>query len=122
MFLRFPVLLCLVLMSHHALAIPLGYRYVGSRVVSEGRHVYWYWNADYYQVDSAGAGFFARLYARNVEKKEGRDYVPFISWGSRNFRRMDCKEPYEAIGESEPLHTGGGAGWHGRSPVLPACP
>src|SRR5260221_13226762 len=105
MFLRFPVLLCLVLMSHHALAIPLGYRYVGSRVVSEGRHVYWYWNADYYQVDSAGAGFFARLYARNGEKKEERDYVAVILGGSRTYRRMDSKDSYEGLYESEASYT-----------------
>lgn len=117
MFLRFPVLLCLVLMSHHALAIPLGYRYVGSRVVSEGRHVYWYWNADYYQVDSAGTGFVARLYARNVEKNEERDYVAFIRCGSRTYRRMDSKDPYEAIDEGEPIYAVWRAGCDGAHPV-----
>ena len=42
---RFPVLLGLLLCAQLALAVPLGYRYIGSLVVSGGRHVYWYWNA-----------------------------------------------------------------------------
>ena len=35
---RFAALLGLLLLSDAVLAIPLGYRYVGSIVVSEGRH------------------------------------------------------------------------------------
>ena len=102
---RIPALLCLVLLSLDVLAVPLGYRYVGSRVVSEGRHVYWYWNSDFFQVDATGTGFVARLYARNVEKNEERDYVAFIRCDSRTYRRMDSRDAYEPIDEGEPIYS-----------------
>ena len=54
-----------------ALAIPVGYRYIGSLVVSGGRHVYWYWNAEFFQVDASGTGFVARQ--RPVQIGEVRD-------------------------------------------------
>jgi len=40
----------LVLLAPTALGVPLGYRYIGSRLVSEGRVVFWYWNVDYVEV------------------------------------------------------------------------
>jgi hypothetical protein len=47
---RFLVLFALALVLVPALAVPPGYRYVGSRVVSAGRVVYWYWNADHVEI------------------------------------------------------------------------
>ncbi len=96
-------LLGLLLLSHQALAIPPGYRYVGSLVVSEGRHVYWYWNADFYQVDSTGTGFVANMYARNVELNEERAFVAIIRCDSRTYRRADSKDPFDRIEEGDPV-------------------
>ena len=96
-------LLGILLLTHQALAIPPGYRYVGSLVVSEGRHVYWYWNADFYQVDSSGTGFVANLYARNVELNEERAFVALIRCDSRTYRRADSKDPFDRIENGDPV-------------------
>jgi hypothetical protein len=72
-----------------ALAIPVGYRYVGSRVVSEGRHVYWYWNADFFQADAAGISFIAQMHARNIELNEERGFVAIIRCDTRSYRRAE---------------------------------
>ena len=100
---RFAGLLGLLLLSHAVLAIPLGYRYVGSRIVSEGRHVYWYWNADYFQLDVSGSSFVARMYARNLELNEERAFVAIIRCDSRTYRRADSKDPYDRIEEGDPV-------------------
>lgn len=110
----FSALVGLLLFSHHVLAIPLGYRYVGSRVVSEGRHVYWYWNADYFQVDSSGSSFVARMYARNLELNEERAFVAIIRCESRTYRRADSKDPYDHIEDGDPVYEVWRAGCDGR--------
>ena len=101
---RFPVLLCLLLFTPVALAIPVGYRYVGSRVVSEGRHVYWYWNPDFFQVDAAGISFVARMHARNLELNEERAFVAIIRCDTRSYRRADSKDPFDRIEEGDPVY------------------
>ena len=96
-------ILAILLLSLDVLAVPPGYRYIGSRVVSEGRHVYWYWDADFFQVDASGGSFVARMYARNLELNEERSYVAIVRCESRTFRSMDAKDPYEAIEEGDPI-------------------
>ncbi len=96
-------LLGLLLLSHIALAIPPGYRYVGSLVVSEGRHVYWYWNTDLYQLDSSGTSFVANMYARNLELNEERAFVAIIRCDSRTYRRADSKDPFDGIEPGDPV-------------------
>jgi hypothetical protein len=103
MTIRFAALLGLVLLSGAVLAIPLGYRYVGSLVVSEGRHVYWYWNVDYYEVDSSGSVFVARMHARNLERNEERPFVAIIRCDNRTYRRADSKDPYDPIEDGDPV-------------------
>jgi len=93
----------LLLLFHGVLAVPPGYRYVGSRVVSEGRHVYWYWNPDDYQVDASGSSFVARMHARNLELNEERAFVAIIRCDNRTYRRADAKDPYERIEEGDPV-------------------
>ena len=101
---RLPVLLCLLLFTPAALAIPVGYRYVGSRVVSEGRHVYWYWNADFFQVDASGTNFIARMHARNLELNEERGFVAIIRCDNRSYRRADSKDPFVRIEDGDPVY------------------
>jgi len=100
---RFAALFAFLLFSHAVLAVPLGYRYVGSRIVSEGRHVYWYWNADYFQLDATGASFVARMHARNLELNEERAFVAIIRCDSRSYRRADSKDPFDRIEEGDPI-------------------
>jgi hypothetical protein len=102
--LRYAALLCLLLFTPVAVAIPVGYRYVGSRVVSEGRHVYWYWNPDFYQVDAAGISFVARMHARNVELNEERGFVAIVRCDTRSYRRADSKDPFDRIEEGDPVY------------------
>lgn len=99
----FPALL-LFLLSQVVHAIPPGYRYVGSRVVSEGRHVYWYWNADHYQPDASGAGFVANMYARNLELNQERAFVAIVRCDSKTYRRADSGDPFDAIQEGDPVY------------------
>jgi hypothetical protein len=105
--------LAVLLLSHHVLAVPLGYRYIGSRVVSEGRHVYWYWDADLYQVDASGSSFVARMYARNLELDKEVNYVAVIRCDSRTYRPVGSKDAYEAIEEGDPIFTVWRAGCDG---------
>ncbi len=101
---RFPALLLLLLFMPVALAIPVGYRYVGSRVVSEGRHVYWYWNADFFQADAAGISFVAQMHARNLELNEERDFVAIIRCDTRSYRRADSKDPFDRVEDGDPVY------------------
>ena len=101
---RLSTLLCLLMFTPVALAIPVGYRYVGSRVVSEGRHVYWYWNADFFQVDAAGISFIAQMYARNIELNEERGFVAIIRCDTRSYRRADSKDLFDRIEEGDPVY------------------
>ncbi|MEO8506431.1 MAG: hypothetical protein ABI593_02230 [Betaproteobacteria bacterium] len=84
-------------------AVPLGYRYVGSRVVSEGRAVYWYWHVDYVEIGPHGVTFVARLFARAVDVNQERPYVAVIRCDSRTYREFGAQGPYEAIGPGEPI-------------------
>lgn len=98
-----PAFIGLLMLTHHALAIPVGYRYVGSRVVSEGRHVYWYWNTDFIQVDASGVSFVANMYARNLELNQERAFVAIIRCDSRTYRRADSKDPFDRIEDGDPV-------------------
>jgi hypothetical protein len=100
---KWVALASLWLFSLHVLAIPLGYRYIGSRVVSEGRHVYWYWDADFFQVDASGSSFVARMYARNLELDKEVSYVAVIRCESRTYRPVGSKDAYESIEEGDPI-------------------
>lgn len=100
---RLAALLGFLLLSHAAVAVPLGYRYVGSRVVSEGRHVYWYWNAEFFQLDASGSGFVAQMHARNLELNQERAFVAIIRCDSRTYRRADSKDPFDRIEEGDPV-------------------
>lgn len=100
---RFAALAGLLLLAHGALAVPLGYRYIGSLVVSGGRHVYWYWNAEFFQPDASGTGFVAQMYARNVESAEERSFVAVIRCDTRSYRRADSKGPFDRIEDGDPV-------------------
>jgi hypothetical protein len=84
-------------------AVPVGYRYVGSRVVSEGRVVYWYWNVDYVEIGPYGVTFVARLFARAVDVDQERPYVAIIRCDSRTYREFGAQGPYAVIGPGEPI-------------------
>ena len=86
-----------------ALAVPLGYRYVGSRVVSQGRVVLWYWNADHVEVDAYGVSFVARLYARAVDVNQERPFVAIVRCDSKTYRSIDGQGSYSAIEDGEPV-------------------
>jgi hypothetical protein len=72
--------LCLLLLvaTWATAAVPPGYRSIGSRVVSAGRHVHWYWDVGHIQVAAQGNAFVARMRARNVELDEERSYVAIV--------------------------------------------
>lgn len=90
------------LTTAHA-AVPLGYRYVGSRLVSAGRVVYWYWNVDYVEIGEYGVSFVARMYARAVDVNQERPFVAVIRCDSRTYRALGSTGPYEVIDEGEPI-------------------
>jgi hypothetical protein len=117
---RLAVLLALLLLSDAVFAVPLGYRYIGSRVVAEGRHVYWYWNPDFFQLDGSGGGFVAQLHARNLELNQERAFVAIIRCDSRTYRRADSKDPFDRIEEGDPVYEVWRAGCDGtRAATLP---
>jgi hypothetical protein len=117
---RLAALLALLFLSHAVFAVPLGYRYVGSRIVSEGRHVYWYWNPDYFQLDGSGGGFVAQMHARNLELNQERAFVAIIRCDSRTYRRADSKDPFDRIEEGDPVYEVWRAGCDGtRAASLP---
>jgi len=117
---RLAALLALLFLSHAVFAVPLGYRYVGSRIVSEGRHVYWYWNPDFFQLDGFGGGFVAQLHARNLELNQERAFVAIIRCDSRTYRRADSKDPFDRIEEGDPIYEVWRAGCDGtRAATLP---
>jgi hypothetical protein len=100
---RLAALLGFLLLSHAVVAVPLGYRYIGSRVVSEGRHVYWYWNPESFQLDASGSGFVAQMHARNLELNQERAFVAIIRCDSRTYRRADSSDPFDRIEEGDPV-------------------
>jgi hypothetical protein len=117
---RLAALLAFLFLSHAVFAVPLGYRYVGSRIVSEGRHVYWYWNPDFYQLDGSGGGFVAQMHARNLELNQERAFVAIIRCDSRTYRRADSKDPFDRIEEGDPVYEVWRAGCDGtRAASLP---
>jgi hypothetical protein len=117
---RLAAFLALLFLSHAAFAVPLGYRYVGSRIVSEGRHVYWYWNPDFFQLDGSGGGFVAQMHARNLELNQERAFVAIIRCDSRTYRRADSKDPFDRIEEGDPVYEVWRAGCDGtRAATLP---
>ena len=117
---RLAALLAFLCLSHAVFAVPLGYRYVGSRIVSEGRHVYWYWNPDSFQLDGSGSGFVAQMHARNLELNQERAFVAIIRCDSRTYRRADSKDPFDRIEEGDPVYEVWRAGCHGtRAASLP---
>jgi hypothetical protein len=117
---RLPAVLGLLLLSLPVLAIPPGYRYIGSRVVSEGRHMYWYWDPDFYQVDASGGSMIARMYARNLELNQERPFVALIQCESRTFRRLDSKDPFDPIEAGDPIFEVWRAACDGARVVSPA--
>jgi len=84
-------------------AVPLGYRYIGSRVVSEGRVVFWYWNVDYVEVGPHGVSFVARMYARAVDVSQERPFIAVVRCDSKTYRGMDAPGEYQSIEEGEPI-------------------
>jgi hypothetical protein len=100
---RLAALLVFLMLSAAVFAVPPGYRYIGSRIVSEGRHVYWYWNADYFQLDAWGGGFIAQLHARNLELNQERAFVAIVRCDSRTYRRADSRDPFDRIEEGDPV-------------------
>ena len=100
---RLMVLAWFAFLAQVALAVPFGYRYIGSRVVSEGRHVYWYWNADVVEIGADGGTFIARMYARNLELDQERSYAAIIRCEPRSYRQLDSRQPFESIDDADPI-------------------
>src|SRR4029078_2705304 len=99
---RFLVLLGLLLVLVPALAVPPGYRYVGSRVVTGGRVGYWYWNADHVEIRPGAASCVAHMYARAADVNQERPYVAVVRCDSRTYRDVASRGAEEAIEEGEP--------------------
>ncbi len=101
---RIRPLLCALLLAGAAHAVvPPGYRYVGSRTVSEGRVVYWYWNDAQVDVVADGAAFVARLYARAADVDRERPYVAVIRCDQRAYREYGARGAFESIEDGEPI-------------------
>ena len=100
---RFLVLFALALVLVPALAVPPGYRYVGSRVVSAGRVVYWYWNADHVEIAPGGGSFVAHMFARAADLNQERPYVAIIRCDTRAYRGVDSRGVYEPVEDGEPI-------------------
>ena len=93
----------LAAVAAHA-AVPVGYRYVGSRTVSDGRVVYWYWNAESTEVSADGTRFIARMYARAADAGQERPYAAEIRCDTRTYREYGVRAPYLRIDDGEPVH------------------
>ena len=87
-----------------ASAVPIGYRYIGSRLVSEGRAVFWYWNVDQIEIGAYDVSFVARMYARAVDVNQERPYVAVVRCDSRTYREFVSQGPYVAIDDGSPIH------------------
>ncbi|MFO1414171.1 MAG: hypothetical protein U1F10_09770 [Burkholderiales bacterium] len=103
-------------------AVPPGYQYVGSRTVSEGRVVYWYWNPAQGEVVGDGTAFVARLFARAVDVDLERPYVAVIRCDQRLYREYGSRGAYEAIDEGEPIAAVWRAGCRDGRAVVAAAP
>jgi hypothetical protein len=97
------VLLALALVVIPALAVPPGYRYVGSRAVSGGRVVYWYWNADLVEIGAAAISFVAYMYARAAELDQERSYAAIVRCDARSYRDVASRGAYEPIDDGDPI-------------------
>ncbi len=84
-------------------AVPVGYRYVGSRAVSEGRAVFWYWHVEYVEIGVTGASFVARMYARAVDVNQERPYVAEVRCDTRSYREFGGGGRWETTAEGEPI-------------------
>jgi hypothetical protein len=100
---RMLLVLASMLVLVPALAVPPGYRYIGSRVVSSGRVVYWYWNADHVEISPGGASFVAKLYARAAEVNQERPYVAIVRCDARSYRDVAARGPAQPIDDGEPI-------------------
>lgn len=93
-----------LLVTIAAAAVPPGYRYIGSRSVSEGRVVLWYWNVDYFEPGGSPVAFTARLYARAIDVNQERPYVAVVRCDSRSYKGIDDPGPFQTIDPGEPIH------------------
>lgn len=97
--------LACVLALHAVGAVPPGYRYIGSRSVSAGRVVLWYWNADIVE-PGAGTGsvaFTAHLYARAPDVGQERPYLAIVRCDNRTYRPAVEAGPFQPIDDGEPI-------------------
>lgn len=97
------VWLVLIAIAGAAAAVPPGYRYVGSRVVSGGTVVYWYWNADHVEVDPSRTSFVAYMYARAAGLAQERPYVAIVRCDIKSYRDVQSRGAYEPIEDGEPI-------------------
>lgn len=100
---RFVATLVLLIAATHALAVPPGYRYVGSRVVSAGRVVYWYWNADHVELDPSRTTFVAHMFARAADVNQERPYVAIVRCDTKSYRDVQSRGAWESIEDGEPI-------------------
>jgi hypothetical protein len=84
-------------------APPAGYRYVGSRLVSEGRVIYWYWYVDHVETAPDGSAFVARMFARAPDVDRERFYIATIRCDQRAYREFGSRGAFESIDEGEPI-------------------
>ena len=84
-------------------AVPVGYRYVGSRVVSAGHVVYWYWSVEHIDISVSGTAFVARMYARAVDVNQERPYVAEIRCDTRTYREFGGQGQWAPIEAGEPI-------------------
>ncbi|MFO1310898.1 MAG: hypothetical protein U1F41_02415 [Burkholderiales bacterium] len=96
-------ILALLVSASVAWAVPPGYRYVGSRVVSGGNVVYWYWNADHVEIDPSRTSFVAHLYARAAGLGQERPYVAIVRCDIKSYRDVQSRGAYEPIEDGEPI-------------------
>lgn len=92
-----------VLAVHAIAAAPPGYRYVGSRSVSAGRVVLWYWNADIVEPDAGRVAFTAHLYARAPDVGQERPYLAIVRCDNRTYRPAMEAGPFQPIDDGEPI-------------------
>lgn len=101
---RWLAMACCLSLTPVALSVPPGYRYIGSRLVSEGRVVFWYWHVDHVEIGPYDVSFVARMYARAVDVNQERPYVAVIRCDSRTYREFGSLANYVPINEGDPIH------------------
>jgi len=84
-------------------AAPPGYRYIGSRSVSAGRVVLWYWNVDIVEPASGPLAFIAHLYARAPDVGQERPYLAIVRCDNRTYRPARETGPFQPIDDGEPI-------------------